>query len=239
VIELAYSQPAAATFLPRELAKFYLTETALPEPHLAALGEPWRASGFELRVLLRQFFGSRLFFAPEYRGNMIKSPIQFYLGVVQDLQLEVAPIPRLTLNPLRQMGQALFYPPNVRGWVGGRQWINSATLTARRQFVESLFAPIDENNLNADEQFELVAARSNGVTRFTVSDEPFESLAGRDSRTAASELMSRLLPGTTAETLRENLQQFIADGGTEELKRVRRLRRAALTLMQSPTYQLC
>ena len=239
VIELAYSQPSAATFLPREMAKFYLTETPLPAEHLATLGDAWRSSGFELRHLVRQFFGSRLFFAPEFRGNLIKSPVQFYLGFVQDMELEVAPIPRLTLMPLRQMGQALFYPPNVRGWVGGRQWINSATLTARRQFVEALFAPIDLNSLNADEQIELVAARSNGVTRFTVPDEPFESLASLDSRTAASELTSRLLPGITTERIRENLQHFIADGGTDERKRVQRLRRAAVTLVQSPEYQLC
>src|SRR5439155_22815945 len=100
-----------------------------------------------------------------------KSPMQFYLGLVQDLQLDVAPLPRLTLNPLRQMGQWPFYPPNVRGWVGGRNWINSATLASRRQLVESLFAPIDENNLNATEQIELLAARTNGITRFTVDDE--------------------------------------------------------------------
>ena len=66
VIELAYSQPAAETFLPREMAKFYLGETPLPPSHLAPLGEAWRATGYELRALMRQFFGSRLFFAPDF-----------------------------------------------------------------------------------------------------------------------------------------------------------------------------
>ena len=239
VIELAYSQPSAATFLPREMARFYLTETPLPAEHLAALGNEWRSSGFELRHLVRQFFGSRLFFAPEFRGSLIKSPVQFYLGFVQDMQLDVAPIPRLTLTPLRQMGQALFYPPNVRGWVGGRQWINSATLTARRQFVESLFAPIDLNNLNADEQIELVAARSNGVTRFTVPDEPFIPLASLEPAAAAAQLTGTLLPEHSNAGIREKLQQFIASAGSDEKQRLRRLRRAAVTLVQSPEYQLC
>ncbi|MGH7945303.1 MAG: DUF1800 domain-containing protein [Opitutaceae bacterium] len=239
VIELAYSQPAASTFLPREMAKFYLSETPLPAAHLAVLAREWRANGFELRPLLKQFFGSRLFFAPEFRGNLIKSPIQFYLGCVLDMQLDIAPIPRLTLVPLRQMGQALFHPPNVRGWVGGRQWINSATLTARRQFVESLFVPIEEKNLNADEQIEIVAARSNGVTRFTVPDEPFTPLAALEPGAAAVELTGSLLPGTTTATICENLQQFIATGPSDQRQRLRRLRRAVVTLMQSPEYQLC
>lgn len=238
VIELAYSQPAASTFLPRELGKFYLSETPLPAAHLAVLGDVWRASGFELRTLARTFFGSRLFYQPEFRGNLIKSPIQFYLGAVQDMQLDVAPLQRLTLFPLRQMGQALFYPPNVRGWVGGRVWINSATITARRQFVEALFAPIDENGLNADEQIELVAARSNGVVRFTVPNEPFDALARLEPSAAVTELTAELLAGTTAPDIQESLRQFITTGATEK-QRPNRLRRAAVTLMQSPAYQLC
>ena len=239
VIDLAYRQPAAATFLPREMARTYLSDSALPAEHLAALGELWRAGGLELQSLVRQFFSSRLFFAPEFRGNVIKSPIQFYLGLVQDLGLDVAPIPRLTLTPLRQMGQALFYPPNVRGWVGGRQWINSATLTARRQFVESLFNAIDENTLNADEQIELVAARTNGIHHFTVTDPDLEPLAQLAPSAAAGRLVDDLLPGAGATDVRESLQQFIATGPTDPRQRLRRLRRAAVTVMQSPEYQLC
>jgi uncharacterized protein (DUF1800 family) len=239
VIELAYSQPAASVFLPREMTRFYLTDSALPAAYLTALGDDWRASGFDLRTLVRQFFASRLFFAPEFRGNLIKSPLQFYLGLVQDMQLDVAPLQRLTLNPLRQMGQALFYPPNVRGWVGGRQWINSATLTARRQLVESLFANLDENTLNADEQIELVAARSNGQARFTVPDEPFVAFADLDPAAAAQKLTRDLLPDGAASVVRESLQQFIAGSAAGQRQRLARIRRAAVTLMQSPDYQLC
>jgi uncharacterized protein (DUF1800 family) len=239
IIELAYSQPPAATFLPREMARFYLSETTLPAEHLATLGQVWRESGFELRTLVRQFFGSRLFFAPEFRGSMIKSPIQFYLAVIQDLGLDVAPLPRLTLTPLRQMGQALFYPPNVRGWVGGRQWINSATLTARRQFVETLFTPLDENSLNADEQIELVAARSNGAAHFTVGDPELAPLAELDAAATSGRLVADLLAGTPAAEVRQNLEQYLASGPADPKQRLRRVRRAAATVMQSPEYQLC
>lgn len=239
VIDLAYRQPAAATFLPREMVKFYLSEVPLPPAHVEPLGTAWRASGFDLRTLLRRFFGSRLFFAREFRGNLIKSPVQFYLGLVQDLDLDIAPVPRFTLNPLRQMGQSLFNPPNVRGWVGGRQWINSATLTARRQLVEMLFTPIDDNALNADELLEIVAARTNGHDRFTASDTPLAPLARLDPSAAASELARTLLSEAAARDAGTNLRDFLAAGPDDEKQRLRRLRRAAVTLMQSPDYQLC
>jgi uncharacterized protein (DUF1800 family) len=36
---------------------------------------------------------------------------------------------------LEQAGQSLFFPPNVKGWDGGREWINSSTLLARANNV--------------------------------------------------------------------------------------------------------
>lgn len=239
VIDLAYRQKAAAAFLPHEMVKFYLSDTPLPAEHLAALGEDWRANGFELRALVRRFFGSRLFFAPEFRGNFIKSPLQFYFGLIQDLNLNVAPLPRYTLNPLRQMGQWPYYPPNVRGWVGGRNWINSATLAARRQLVESLFAPIDENALNADEQIELIAARTNGVSDFTVSDALPSEIARLPDNAAAERLVDTFLAVPVTREFRDSVRQFLATAGSDEKQRVRRARRAAVTLLQSPEYQLC
>ena len=239
VIDLAYQQKAAGMFLPHEMVKFYLSDTPLPADYLATIGAEWRAGGYELRALAQKFFGSRLFFAPEFRGNFIKSPVHFYLGLVQDLQLDVAPIPRYTLNPLRQMGQWLYYPPNVRGWVGGRNWINSATLAARRQLVETLFTPIDENSLNADEQLDLLAARTNGLTNFTVADEPLAPLAQAGPDAAAEKLAETYLATKLAPDFRAALREFLAAGGADEKQRLRRVRRAAVTLLQAPEYQLC
>src|SRR5262245_38469120 len=36
------------------------------------------------------------------------------------------------------MGQLLFAPPNVKGWVGGKAWLNSATVLARQNFAEAM-----------------------------------------------------------------------------------------------------
>ncbi len=237
VIDLAYKQDAAAAFVPHELVKFYLSDTPLPPEYNAALGQSWRAKEFNLRALAQQFFGSRLFFAPDFRANFIKSPLQLYLGLVQDLNLNVAPLPRFIVNPLRQMGQVLFNPPNVRGWVGGRNWINSATLAARRNMVETFFNNIDEASLNADEQIELVAARAEGIDNFTVTSDAFASYAGLDNAAASAQLATRFLPAPD-DTTRASIQDFLS-GAKDPREKNRRLRRATVTLLESPDYQLC
>lgn len=236
VIDLAYAQPAAATFLPGELARFYLTDAPLPAEHLAALGAAWRAAGFDLRWLARTFFGSRLFFEPDFRGNLIKSPVQLYLGLLQDLRLDVTPLPRRTLAPLRQMGQTLYQPPNVRGWVGGRRWINSATLAARRQLVLALLAPLDETLLNADERADLDAARAAGRGRFVVGEEDLAPYAALDPDAFATRLTGDLLPAAVDDAYRAALRAFVAGADPD---RTDRARAALAAVLQSPDYQLC
>ena len=237
VIDLAYKQPAAATYLPHELARFYLTDAGLPAPYLAALGEAWRSENFNLRALALRFFGSRLFFDPYYRGNYIKSPIQFYLALVQDLELDVAPLARQVLGSLRQMGQTLYNPPNVRGWVGGRQWINSATLGSRRQLVQALFNPINEANLNADELVEIVAARAEGKDRFVVDAGRLAPFAGLTVEEAATRFLNTFLPGAPSVAYRDEVIAFLKDGSPKQL--TQRIRNTAIALLQSPEYQLC
>ncbi len=237
VIDLIYQQPAAATFLPREMARFYLTDQALPHEFFAPLGEAWRTTGFNLRELCLRFFGSCAFYAPTFRANYIKSPIHFYLGLLQDLGLDVLPLQRTTLQPLRQMGQTFLLPPNVRGWVGGRLWINSSTLAARRQLAQTLCTPLDEDRLNADERLELVGARDAGHGRFTVDNERITSFTSLGATGMAERLCDYFLPVRVTPEYRSALTQFLGENRSNEAEV--KARSATIAVLQSPEYQLC
>jgi uncharacterized protein (DUF1800 family) len=236
VVDLVFHQPAARTFLPREMARYYLSDAPLPPAHLAALGNWWAAQEFSLPKLLGAFFCSRLFYAPEFRGNLIKSPIQYYLGLMQDLNLTPAPVPRAVIGALRLMGQMPFNPPNVRGWVGGRNWINSATLAARRQVVNGLLSPLPMNALNADDRASIEAAAAQGVTNFTLTPERFDELSRKAAPDAARELVGRTLPHRVESPLEKRIADFLetAEGAPRQ-----RARTALATLLESPDYQLC
>lgn len=237
VIDLAYELPAAARFLPHEMVKWYLSDTPIGDGYLDVIGRWWREQKFDLRKLALQFFSSRLFFAPEFRGNFIKSPLQFYLGMIQDLNLDVAPLPRQVLVGLRQMGQILFDPPNVRGWVGGRYWINSATLSARRALVAQLFSPLNEAALNADEQVEIAAAHGNGADRFALDDAQLRLWSQFDAEQLAARFCDYFLPVTVGADFREQIKTFLGAGGESHHRE--RIRDAAMAVLESPEYQLC
>ena len=88
----------------------------------------------ELKPVLRALFTSEHFFRDANRGAIIKSPVQL---IVQSVRQFRAPVRDLSvLNSASDlMGQNLFQPPNVKGWDGGRGWINTSTLFTRQNLL--------------------------------------------------------------------------------------------------------
>ncbi|MBL9216890.1 MAG: DUF1800 domain-containing protein [Opitutaceae bacterium] len=238
VIDLVFKQKAAGTFLPRQMVGFYLSEEPLPVEQTATLGAWWAGTGHDLRKLAVKFFTSRVFFDPRYRGGYIKSPVQFYLGLLQDLDLSVAPLPRQLIGSLRSMGQTPYDPPNVRGWVGGRSWINSATLAARRQVIQALLHPLNEDQLNGDEQIELAAAYADGVTNFTLDETRLAQWAKLPPADRARELVHRHVPGLAGTELERQLTRFLERSARHTAAEAA-TRAGLATLLESPNYQLC
>ena len=237
VIDLALNQPAVRTFLPAEVLRYYLSsEVVFEPPYLKRLGEVWRGSGFNLGNLIATVFGSRIFYHPQFRGNLIKSPVQFYLGMLQDLNLDVAPFPKVTLNALRNMGQTFFAPPNVRGWVGGKLWINSSTFAARHQSVDFVFSPMNEDKLNADDYAELMIARMEKRGNLTVSRAQLERMADMGVDEMVDHLSRLLFATPVSPEYRQPLVNFLNNAEGRSLSRVKEL---TVALMQSPQYQVC
>jgi len=67
----------------------------------------------------------------------IKSPVQFMVQASRLLETDLAS-PIVAQNAMRQMGQLLFAPPNVKGWDGGKAWITTSTLLFRYNFANYL-----------------------------------------------------------------------------------------------------
>jgi uncharacterized protein (DUF1800 family) len=238
VIDIALQQPAARTFLPGELLRFYLSnDIEFDAPVLDRLGDLWRGSGFNLKDLATTVFQSRLFYHPAFRGNMIKSPTQYYIGMLQDLGLEVPPFAREAMSRLRGMGQPFFAPPNVRGWVGGRRWINASTLSARQQTADWILSPLEEENLNADDYAELMVARLEGRGNLTLTKDHWARYFGsRDSATSVSRLAGDLLSQPITEAFADALGRHRWTPGSASSETMRNVMAA---LLQSPQYQLC
>lgn len=236
LIDITLAQPAAAAFAPQELIKFYLAAEGLPREYAVAFGRIWRNTGLRVAELPRILFCSEIFYHPRFRGTMIKSPVAYYLGLCQDLGVDVIPYPGPISNGLRAMGQPFFNPPNVRGWIYGRNWISSSSLAARRAVARNLFAPIPDDRLNADDLKALKEARAAGHGQPWVTPDRLEFLAkNRTNAEIVLHLCSYFLPTPVTPEYRKVLEEHIQ---TEPARRIRSIQEAVTAILQSPLYQL-
>lgn len=136
-IDVVLGRPAAARFIAGKLIRFFVfDEPSPPDALVEPLARVLRENDFRIAPAIRRMLGSNLFFSEHAAGRKIRSPVELGIGLLRALGattnlLKVA-------RGLSELGQGLFYPPNVKGWDGGRAWINSSTLLGRANFVRQL-----------------------------------------------------------------------------------------------------
>jgi len=138
-------QPACAEFLCTKLVRAFVTEIDPVTPELVApLAEPFRASGYEIRVPLGMILRSALFHDPEIRRRRVKSPVEHAIGTIRALEVVKPTVQADALaDACVRMGQALYAPPSVAGWDGGTAWANSTTMLNRTNLILALLGDED------------------------------------------------------------------------------------------------
>ena len=137
VVKLCCEKEACARFLVGKLYTFLVSETAPPKGLLTPLEDRFRKSDYDIADLVKAMLGSKLFFSEHAYRKRVKWPVEYAVGAVRSVVPGRVPLAGLA-NPLSKMGQALFAPPNVKGWRTGTDWLNSATLLARNNFAETV-----------------------------------------------------------------------------------------------------
>ena len=135
IVDLCLKQPACPRFLAMKLLKTFVC----PEPTAAmidAVAGRIQLHDFNMSPVLKELFSSRLFFDPAHQRSVIKSPLDLVVGSLRSLAATVKwpAVSRLLAN----LGQDVFEPPSVKGWEGGRLWINSSSILLRTNFATEL-----------------------------------------------------------------------------------------------------
>jgi uncharacterized protein (DUF1800 family) len=163
VLDILLRQPAVAEFIAGKLWREFVS--VQPDAgELRRIAANFRDSGYETKAALKALLLSPAFWAKENRAALVKSPVDLVVGSVRTLDIRIPDALPLAFT-LRNLGQDLFAPPNVKGWPGGEAWINSNTLLARKNFIERLLR---------NEAFIEPARRADGVD-MRYEDAPVQS----------------------------------------------------------------
>ncbi len=131
------SQPAAARFIAIKLYRYYVADGNPTQGEtIEPLAQCLRDNDFETRAAMRKLCTSRLFYSRQALGQKIRSPVDMAVGLLRALGATASAT--VLAGQMRELGMALFFPPNVKGWDGGEQWINSATWMGRVNAVARL-----------------------------------------------------------------------------------------------------
>ena len=238
VLRLILEQPAAATFLVTKIYRFFVNE----EPnaaHIEPLAETFRKSGYDVADLMERIFSADWFYDPANMGTHIKSPVELLAGMRRTLNVKIDN-DRPLLGYQRALGQVLFEPPNVAGWPGGRNWIDSSSLLLRLQLPAILFK-------NADFAVALKQDENDIVPNMTKAERtvrpgtgahlplgPLQQLLGTTPMTQQPQKLSEFLLQVTIRP--ENLQ--LVQQAALQKNPTDALRSTLVSLLSLPEYQL-
>ena len=136
-VNIIVSQPIHQRFIAHKLLESFVYSD--PEPELIeAVAAVYALSGYDVAQTVGAILRSNVFYSARAYRAVPKSPIEFTLGTLRFIG---APqVPANLPGVLARMGQEPLNPPSVKGWDGGPAWINTSTMLARFNFINSLIA---------------------------------------------------------------------------------------------------
>ncbi len=136
-VDIVLKQKALPRFIARKLIRFFVfDEPTAPEQLVEPLAKLLRQSNLHIAPVIERILASNIFYSPFAIGRKVRSPVELGIGLLRCLNGSTN-LDRVAQH-LDDIGQAVFYPPNVKGWDGGRTWINTSTLLGRSNLVGEL-----------------------------------------------------------------------------------------------------
>ena len=128
IIDIILDEKQCAKFICEKIYKYFVNDH-LNENHIQEMANVFYKN-YNIEALMRFVFNSDWFYNEDHIGTKIKSPIDFLVGInnVVPIQFEDE---KDVLKIQKLLGQILLHPPNVAGWKGGKNWIDSNTILLR------------------------------------------------------------------------------------------------------------
>ncbi|GAB4049147.1 DUF1800 domain-containing protein [Spirosoma litoris] len=236
VIAMLLENKQTARFITAKIYRFFVNETE-DKKQVELLADQFYKSKYDITDLLETIFTSDWFYDAKNVGAHIKSPVELLAGLRHTLGVQFEQ-PQSQIFVQRTLGQLLFYPPNVAGWPGGKNWIDSSSLLFRMQLpnyvlkaADVTVKPKEEGDVNVQS-----LARKGGARFQTKVDwTDFEAAFAKTSDTELTDtIASTLLPFP----LRSDQRALINKQAQSSQSRSEQIHAITAALMSLPEYQL-
>jgi uncharacterized protein (DUF1800 family) len=129
VLDILLGQKATANYITKKIYRYFVNEQ-VDEEKVNWLSNRFYQGNYNIQSLMQDIFTSDWFYHEKNIGTKIKSPVELIVGIRRMVPMKLQN-EDVQLLVQRLLGQILFYPPNVAGWPGGKNWIDSSSLMFR------------------------------------------------------------------------------------------------------------
>jgi uncharacterized protein (DUF1800 family) len=249
VLNMLLQQKQTALFIVKKIWRFFVNDQ-LDENKIAKLADSFYRNNYDIAQLMEEIFTSQWFYDEKNIAAKIKSPVELIVGIRRILPMKIENEESQLLMQ-RLLGQLLFFPPNVAGWPGGTNWIDSSTLMFRLKIPQIIYTSDEIHLQPKDDDDQMMGMRdTNDMQR------KYRQLA---KAKAGKQIMDVTIDwngyiGYFKKTERENLtatieqtilliQPAVTDitlqKYTNTESRENFIKTTTIQLMSTPEYQLC
>ena len=133
-------RPETADRLARRFFAFFVSEFTAPSDELVtSMRETYLNNDTNIKAMLVRLFTSTEFLDGSAEFARYSWPVEYVVKAIKEtgwsgLSVDAA------MNPLVNMGQQLYEPPDVNGWALGPEWFSTASMLSRMNFAATLMA---------------------------------------------------------------------------------------------------
>ena len=128
IIDIILENKQCAKYICGKMYRYFVNDT-IDENHVNEMANVFYKD-YDIENLMRHILLSDWFYEEKNIGTKIKSPIEFLAGLRTVVPIDFKNQKQLSYIQ-KLLGQILLNPPNVAGWKGGRNWIDSNTIMLR------------------------------------------------------------------------------------------------------------
>jgi uncharacterized protein (DUF1800 family) len=240
VLNILLEHKQTASHITRKIYRFFVNDVP-DEAHVTWLADRFYKSQYNIKELMKDIFTSDWFYDAKNIGCRIKSPVELIVGIRRALptKLENEQVQRI-------LGQVLFYPPNVAGWPGGKNWIDSSSLMFRLRIPQLIFDNDEVAISPKDDDDQMMGMKEMGKKMNKMGKKGGQIISAAvdwDTYLKKFEKVPRekllgsisgiLIQG--AESVNEKILNKYIDASSREAF----IKTATIQLMSTPEYQLC
>jgi len=241
ILNILLENKQTANYISNKIYSYFVNEN-IDKKNQQLLSSRFYSNNYDISKLLEDIYSSDWFYDEKNIGNRIKSPVELLAGIRRLLPMQLDNNQSQLLFQ-RALGQVLFYPPNVAGWPGGKNWIDSSSLMLRLRVPQILSAndaidimPKADDDVQMG-MMEMAAKKMKETVKggtASIDWAPVNKIFEKVQREKLLENIADTVLQTKSQVSNAVLDKYVNTASRENY-----IKSAVVNFMATPEYQLC